>query len=174
MSGEPHWTLGKDPDVLFAGYLDFYREKAIVKVLSLSPEEQDTSRVPSVWTPLQLLHHLAHMERRWLTWGFLGEQVPDPWGDSGGDGSQPWQVPDCFGLEAVVAVLEEQGERTRLVLAGNDLDAVAATGGRFDDGPQGAPPPDLRWICFHVLQEYARHAGHLDIAVELAGGHTGE
>jgi hypothetical protein len=25
-----------------------------------------------------------------------------------------------------------------------------------------------------VLQEYARHAGHLDLAVELAGGPTGE
>ena len=35
-------------------------------------------------------------------------------------------------------------------------------------------PPALGWICFHVLQEYARHAGHLDIAVELAGGEVGE
>ncbi|MGH3314739.1 MAG: DUF664 domain-containing protein [Nocardioidaceae bacterium] len=26
----------------------------------------------------------------------------------------------------------------------------------------------MEWICFHVLQEYARHAGHLDVAVELA------
>ena len=35
-------------------------------------------------------------------------------------------------------------------------------------------PPTLSWICFHVLQEYARHVGHLDVAVELAGGPTGE
>jgi hypothetical protein len=47
---------------------------------------------------------------------------------------------------------------------------VAATGGRFS----GDEAPDLRWICFHVLQEYARHAGHLDIVVELEGGPTGE
>jgi hypothetical protein len=32
----------------------------------------------------------------------------------------------------------------------------------------------LAWICFNVLQEYARHAGHLDVAVELAGGAVGE
>jgi hypothetical protein len=32
----------------------------------------------------------------------------------------------------------------------------------------------LQWICFHVLQEYARHVGHLDVVVELAGGPTGE
>jgi len=29
-------------------------------------------------------------------------------------------------------------------------------------------PIDLRWLGFHVLTEYARHAGHLDIVVELA------
>jgi hypothetical protein len=29
-------------------------------------------------------------------------------------------------------------------------------------------------ILFHLLQEYARHGGHLDIVSELAGGQTGE
>ena len=32
-------------------------------------------------------------------------------------------------------------------------------------------PATLGWICFHVLQEYARHAGHLDVAIEI--GATG-
>jgi len=27
---------------------------------------------------------------------------------------------------------------------------------------------------FHLLQEYARHVGHLDIVCELAGDRTGE
>ena len=34
-------------------------------------------------------------------------------------------------------------------------------------------PPTLMWICFHVLHEYARHAGHLDIACELADAEPG-
>jgi hypothetical protein len=29
-------------------------------------------------------------------------------------------------------------------------------------------------VLFHLLQEYARHAGHLDIVAELATGQTGE
>jgi hypothetical protein len=29
-------------------------------------------------------------------------------------------------------------------------------------------------VSFHLLQEYARHVGHLDIVSELAGGQTGE
>jgi hypothetical protein len=33
----------------------------------------------------------------------------------------------------------------------------------------GQQSRDLERICFHVLAEYARHAGQLDIAVELAG-----
>ena len=55
------------------------------------------------------------------------------------------------------------------------LDRIAergAVGGRFAD--DGTPPPTLAWICFHVLQEYARHAGHLDVVRELADGATGE
>ena len=53
---------------------------------------------------------------------------------------------------------------TRSVLRDFALDATASPGGRFADDP-----PSLEWICFHVLAEYARHAGHLDIAVELTG-----
>jgi hypothetical protein len=40
---------------------------------------------------------------------------------------------------------------------------VASPGGRFRQDP-----PTLEWICFHVVTEYARHLGHLDIVVELA------
>ncbi len=166
MSGEPHWTVGHDPAPLFAAYLDFYRERAIGKVTSLSPEEQDTSRVPSVWTPLQLLHHLAHMEQRWFVWGFLAEPVAEPFGD---EADEIWVVPPDRGVDEIVAMLRTTGERTRSVLASYPLDSVASVGGRFS-----ADPPTLSWICFHVLQEYARHVGHLDVAVELAGGLTGE
>jgi hypothetical protein len=61
------------------------------------------------------------------------------------------------------------GERTTELLTEQSLEEQAAVGGRFE-----SDPPTLAWICFHVLQEYARHAGHLDVAVELAGGEVGE
>ncbi len=153
-----------------SAYLAFYRETCIEKVGSLSESEARVSLVPSGWAPIALLHHVAMMERRWFRWGFLGEQVPDPWGDSQGDPDGPWFVGPERSLAEVVAALRDQGERTTAVLAAGDLDAVASTTGRF----HGTEPPTLRWICFHVLQEYARHAGHLDIVVELAGGPTGE
>lgn len=155
-----------DPAALFVSYLDWYRGIAVRKVASLSGDDQRRSRLPSGWTPLELLHHLAYMEQRWFQWGFLGEQVEEPWGDSDGD---RWRVPDTLGCEELADFLRSVGERTRAVLTATPLETPAALGGRFV-----ADPPTLGWICFHVLQEYARHAGHLDIAVELAGGDVGE
>jgi Protein of unknown function (DUF664) len=155
-----------DPGRLFARYLDFYRETVVRKTLSLSDEQQRTSLVPSAWTPIELLSHLAHMERRWLVWGFLGEDVDDPWGDGLDD---RWHVADDVTTNDVVAMLRAVGERTTALLGAHSLGEVAPSGPRFEH-----EPPTLSWICFHVLQEYARHAGHLDIAVELAGGDVGE
>jgi hypothetical protein len=34
------------------------------------------SRLPSGWTPLEVLKHLVYMEQRWLRWGFYAEQLP--------------------------------------------------------------------------------------------------
>jgi len=148
---------------LWSAYLDWQRGDLLAGVRSLAPEQQRRSAVPSGWTPLELLSHAAHMEQRWFVWGFLGEPVAAPWGDWDGDptsGTARWQVTATF--DEVAAQLESVAARTRSVLASHPLDAVAATGGRFD-----SDPPSLEWICFHVLAEYARHAGHLDLAVEI-------
>lgn len=49
---------------VFLGYLDFFRTRVIEKVGALPPGERDRSRLPSGWTPLELLSHLRHVERR--------------------------------------------------------------------------------------------------------------
>ena len=153
----------------WAGYLDWVRSEMIRGVLGLTPEQQRTARVPSGWTPLELLSHVFHMEQRWFVWGFLGEPVAEPWGDWSidepwdEDAEGRWQVAADATAESYADRLEAIGARTRDVLSSYPLDAVGSSGGRFD-----ADPPTLEWICFHVLAEYARHAGHLDIVVELA------
>jgi uncharacterized damage-inducible protein DinB len=154
----------------FVAYLDYYRSAVARKLEDLSDEQLAASVLPSGWTPLELLTHLVHMERRWFRWGFLGEAVEDPWGDHvDGDPHAPWHVAPGTTKDALVAALHEEGERTRAVLTGHPLDERAAVGGRF-----ASEPPTLTWICFHVLQEYARHAGHLDVARELVDGGLGE
>ncbi len=153
-----------------AEFLAFLRSAVVEKCRSLTNEDQVRSQLPSAWTPLELLFHLLHVERRWFVWGFLGEEVEAPWGDSDGDPEGRWRVPAGVGLEDVVLQMEALAGRIDAVLSTHDLDEVSAVTGRF----AGTTPPDLRWICFHVVQEYARHAGHLDVSVELAGGVTGE
>lgn len=156
---------------LWAAYLDFYRRQICDGVLGLPVEEQRRSRLPSGWSPLELLSHCVHMEQRWFVWSFLGEAVDEPWGDWDIDDpwrrrdAGRWQVPDDVTAEVLAERLAGLGRRTAEVLAAHRPDELARAEQRFD-----GDPPTLQWICFHVLQEYARHAGHLDIAVELAGG----
>jgi hypothetical protein len=153
---------------LFVRYLDFYRQTVDEKVRGLAPGDLRSSRLPSGWTPIELVKHLVFMERRWLVWGFLGEDVVAPWGDTS---DQRWHVADSETIDELLAALHDGGTRTRQIVERADLSSSAALGGRFTrDGEQ----PSLAWILFHVLQEYARHTGHLDIARELADGVTGE
>jgi hypothetical protein len=142
----------------------------IAAVLALDPAARRTPRVPSGWTPIELLSHVLHMEQRWYIWAFLGEAVAEPWGDwtvdqpwsDDADPDKSWYVADGVTAEDLAERLRGIGRRTNDVLRDHPLEVTAAAVGPFD-----GDPPDLRWICFHVLQEYARHAGHLDIVVEL-------
>lgn len=158
-----------DPRVIVLRQLAFLRGTVIERTMSLSDDEQRHSRLPSGWTPRGLLTHLAHMEQRWIVWGFLGEPVAEPWGDHAPGPRGTWAAPDDVSTAQLVDRLEQVAARTREVLTSSRLEDLAATGGRFE-----SDPPSLAAVALHVLAEYARHLGHLDIAVELAGGPTGE
>jgi uncharacterized damage-inducible protein DinB len=163
---EPTDARDNRTDVLL-GYLDYFRDRAITEVEGLNPDEAGASRLPSGWSPMELLHHLRHVERRWLEWGFLGLDVGDPWADRSGD---RWLVPAGTSSAEVIAALRSQGERTREICTAHDLDERGRPGPRWD----GAEPATLERILLHLVQEYARHLGHLDVVVELAGGEIGE
>ncbi|HEY1484773.1 MAG TPA: DUF664 domain-containing protein, partial [Micromonosporaceae bacterium] len=123
--------------------------------------------LPSGWTPIELICHLRHVERRWLEWGFEGLDVGDPWADQRDD---RWYVAPERTLSELTAGLREQAARTREIVEAHDLADIGQPGDRWD----GGEPPTLERVLFHLLQEYARHVGHLDIAAELAGGKPGE
>jgi hypothetical protein len=168
VAAEPSDSLA-DPAQLLAGYLDYYRSVVLRKLDGLSEQELRSSRVPSGWTPLELLKHLAYVELRWLRWGFAGEDVDEPWGDDGPEGR--WHVPGSQSADDVREFFLAQCENSRRIAGAAQLQDIAIGGGRFDAQD---PPPALSWILFHVLQEYARHAGQLDVVRELADGSVGE
>ena len=120
------------------------------------------SRLPSGWTPLELVKHLRYVELRWLEWGFEGRDVGDPWADSEGG---RWRVgPD----ETLASLLPACASRPR----GAGPSSRPTTWTRWESPVADAAT--LERVLFHLLQEYARHAGHLDIVTELATGSSGE
>jgi uncharacterized damage-inducible protein DinB len=149
-------------------YLDFFRGVVAGKLEGLTDADLTGSVVPSGWTPSGLVHHLVNVERRWLEWGFLGRQVEDPWRDATEDGG--WVTLDRPVAE-LEAMLDDAAARSRSIVESHELTEVAATTGRFRDADTA---PQLQWILLHLIQEYARHVGHLDIARELVDGRTGE
>jgi uncharacterized damage-inducible protein DinB len=163
---EPTAPAGSRAEV-FLRYLEYFRSRLAAKLESLPAAELARSRLPSGWTPLELAKHLRYVELRWLEWGFEGQDVGDPWADRA-DGR--WHVGPGETLSSVLSGLQDQAGRTRVIVESHDLDQVGQPGERWD----GAEPATLERILFHLLQEYARHLGHLDVAVELATGQSAE
>ena len=163
---EPTTPAGSRTEV-FLRYLGYFRDQLAARLRALPATELRRSIVPSGWTPLELLRHLTYVERRWLEWGFEGRAVGDPWGDQR-DGR--WHVAPDETLESLTAALRARAERTRAIVESHDLAETGQPGPRWD----GADPATLERVLLHLLQEYARHVGHLDIVSELAGGPTGE
>jgi uncharacterized damage-inducible protein DinB len=163
---EPTAPAGSRTEV-FLRYLGFFRDRVEAKLRSLPEAELRSSRLPSGWTPLQLLKHLTFVEMRWLEWGFEGREVADPWGDRR-DGR--WYVTPEETLDDLVAELAEQAKRSTAIIEAHDLEDTGQPGDRWD----GEAPATLERVLFHLVQEYARHLGQLDIVTELAGGATGE
>jgi hypothetical protein len=72
---------------------------------------------------------------------------------------------------AVIEHYRQQCSISNEVLHSHELDA-ALLGEVGFDWP-GEPITDLRWLALHLIEETARHAGHLDAARELLDGATG-
>jgi len=157
-----------DSRELLLGYLDWYREALIRKLAGLSDRQLRTPVGPLTWSPLGMVKHLGWVERRWLRWGFAAEDITAY--PPGGDAAE-FSVAVEESTDSVMAWYLNEVEQTRKLVAEAALTDQARLGGRFKTPDQA---PSLARILFHLLQEYARHVGHVDIARELIDGATGE
>lgn len=148
-------------------YLDYFRSVIVDKLHGLPDEELRNSRLASGWTPLGLIKHLTYVELRWMVWGFAGEQVEQPWADSRGG---RWFASDDERPSDLIGDLHRQADRTRAIVEAHQLTDRGQPGPRWPD----AGPATLERVLLHLIQEYARHAGHLNIVRELIDGRTGE
>ena len=140
------------------------RAHVLQAVDGLSDEALRTPVLPSGWTCLGLVQHLAlDVERFWFRAVTAGEDVELLSGDDA------WRVASGTAARSVLDAYRDEAERSDAVLAVTALDAAPAWWPVevFADLPER----DLRATVLHVLTETACHAGHLDAARELLDGH---
>ncbi|UYM03845.1 DinB family protein [Solicola gregarius] len=146
--------------------LAYVRETAIEKVAGLSDELVVAAPVPTspLTNPASLLNHLRWVEFDWIETRFLGGEDLGPWTEEDPDG----EMTEALSMTAdeVIAAYREQTKRCDELVADVDLDTLSVEALRDFH-------PNLRWILNHLVEETARHNGHLDILRELADGSTG-
>lgn len=154
---------GSEAETL-TGLLDFLRATVVNKVAGLTDEQAFGAPVPpSTLTPAGVVKHLTAVERFWFSIDFAGLELPWPWPEDDPHGCFPLAPTDT--LAELVRAYVDECERSRL----------AVQGGALDDHSRG-PDVDfnLRYAYAHMIEEAARHCGHLDLMRERIDGSRGQ
>jgi uncharacterized damage-inducible protein DinB len=158
-----------DERSLLLTMLDYTRRTAIAKCDGLSDEDAARVVVPSspLMTMSGIVSHLRWVEWSWLQVQLLGraEQDAGPWTDEDPDREFHYRLGEP--LSVTIEDYEALAAEHDALLAGLDLDLVAVHRMR------GGEEVTLRWVLLHLIEETARHNGHLDIIRELLDGTTG-
>ncbi len=157
-------SLSAETGALLAS-LDHQRDHVLGALEGLNDADLRRPLLPSGWTCLGLVQHLAlDVERFWFRAVVAGETVELLSGD------EAWQVTADVTAEDVFNRYRDEIRRANRVIADTALDADPAWWPQdlFGDWP----PRNLRRTMLHVITETACHAGHLDAARELIDGRT--
>lgn len=159
----------RERDALLLNFLDAQRTRVFAVVAGLDADQLTRPVLPSGWTALGMIEHLGHAERHWFQEVALGSADPLPWPeDSDEDATGPFTTPRP--VDSVLAFYRDQIDRADAVLASTSLSE--APRGRHNQG-RAEQVGDLRFIVMHMIEETARHLGHLDAARELIDGRVG-
>lgn len=154
---------------MLRAFLRAQRESVLAVVEGLSEKEWHRSVVPTGWTPAGMLEHLGGAEWHWFQ-GVVSGKQPELPGDLDGDREPYDPMSVVFTSDAspaeVIDFYRDQCAESEAVLANVPLSATPL--GSHDLG--GFTPPNVRWVVLHMIEETARHAGHLDLARELLDG----
>ncbi|MET9951670.1 DinB family protein [Streptomyces sp. NPDC006339] len=151
-------------------FLDYARATALAKCEGVSAQNARTAPLPGspLMTICGLISHLRWAEHWWLDVVFLDGTLEGPLAEATDEDPDPeMRTAVDIPLAQLLADYEEQSARLRRLVADHDLDTKARRPVR--DGRH----VDLRWILLHLIEETARHNGHLDIIRELLDGRTG-
>jgi hypothetical protein len=169
----PKWSGDLRPKLPRAGSereilcstLDWHRQTFELKCTGVPPERLSEKGVPPSGLSLHgLVRHLAGTERWWFRMQFAGEDLPHLY-YSDDDPDQDFDSLDG-NVEEAFAVWRAECDRAREIVERSSLDD---TGTVFGTGE----PVSLRYVLVHMIAEYARHDGHVDLLRERIDGATG-
>ncbi|MFE9242010.1 DinB family protein [Nocardiopsis sp. NPDC006938] len=157
-----------DERTMLLAWLDWHRATVHRKCAGLAADLSSSAPLPGspMTTIGGIVSHLRWVEAFWFEVVMLNQpdvapySTQDPDGEFRAGAERPLDellseyADQCARSREITSHLE-LGNFARRVL--NDLDRVT-----------------LRWVVLHMIEETARHNGHLDVLRELADGVTGE
>lgn len=146
------------------GLLDFLRATVEVKVTGLTEAQAFARPVhPSALTSAGIVKHLTGVERFWFAIDFAGLDVEWPWSEEDPHGCFPLAPDDT--VTGLLTSYRKECARSREIIAAASLDERARS-----DGMNFS----LRYAVAHLIEETARHVGHLDLLREATDGEVGQ
>lgn len=158
-----------DPEVeLLLDHLAAQRRHVLGILEGLDDEAMRRPVLPSGWSPVGLVQHLALDDERFWFQAVVGGD-PDAIASVTGAPDDAWQVSDDVPVAAVLERYRAEAARTDEIVRGTSLETAPAW---WPDFFGGFRLHTVREVLLHVLTETATHAGHLDAARELIDGRT--
>ncbi|MBO0841415.1 MAG: DinB family protein [Sciscionella sp.] len=146
-------------------FLTYQRQTVLWKCSGLTDEQARRSFYPSELTTIAgLLCHLRGVEEGWFAVALDGQ--PDPWAE------RIKADPDAefrHGMRTPIGQLIDEYQRE--CQRGDEIVGKLDLDQRLPFRDREITP---RWVLIHMIEETARHAGHIDLIREQLDGLVGE
>ncbi len=144
-----------DERELLLAWLAYLRASILRKLEDLTEEQARWTPEGALIPVLGVVNHLTHVEWRWLDGAMLGVETSR-------SEAEFHPGPELTVAGAGDRYRAREADTARTVLALPITEPCRDGSGR-----------DLRWVLVHLVEETARHAGHVDATRELLDGTTG-
>lgn len=148
--------------------LDMQRSILLWKLDGLSEEDARRPLVRSGTSLLGVVKHMAWVEQWWFVEFIAGGSPDYPWSNDDPDADFRIEEDETIaGISQLYA--DSVAQADEVVANAQSLDVT----GTLPDDESDRRQRSLRWVLVHMIEETARHAGHLDIIRELIDDTTG-
>lgn len=144
--------------------LDRHRDVVLWKIDGLDDEQLRRPMTPSGTNLIGLVKHLASVEYGWFCAPFGRESHGIPHDPEDPDADMR-AAPGETTAEILAYYARARAAADEVI---RDLDLDATGTAWFGD------TVSMRWVLIHMIEETARHAGHMDIMRELLDGGAGD